>query len=101
MPICPDCKSSELVQSANPEYMTCTVCKALFKLFPISKAKASTLNAVATSSHSLLPEGPNISNIADVAVTKETQANPRLHRNVAEATYKPSKTGGYGKNEPG
>jgi len=37
MPICPDCKSSELVQSADPEYMTCTVCKALFKLRNVQK----------------------------------------------------------------
>jgi len=81
MPICPDCKSSELVQSADPEYMTCTVCKAKFKLLTVCESIndiSSILNHDATQSHSLLCKGPDHSNIAIVATTNEKQAKPLI-----------------------
>jgi len=77
MPICPDCKSSELVQSVDPEFMTCTVCKAKFKLLTVCESIndiSSILNHDATHSHSLLSKGPDHSNIANVATINEKQA---------------------------
>jgi len=32
LPICPECKSSELLQKSDPAYMQCTQCKTKFKL---------------------------------------------------------------------
>lgn len=81
MPICPDCKSSELVQSIDPEYMTCTVCKAKFKLLTVVESIndiPSILNHDATQSHSLLIQRPDHSSIASVATINEKQAKHAL-----------------------